>query len=181
MRALAVMVAVVVVLGGCSSSSLRSTPSVLLPDVGAGYRLVPPSGGLSKDALAASTVVPKADMASYLRTASWRSAGERVWTSGEDEFVTDIVATFDDRAGASGLVSLAATVLPGPATRAFDLPDLPSAKGFVQTSDVRGRTMFCVIVFAASGVRAFVLTRCTTNPQDTATVSRLLVQQLARS
>jgi len=120
-------------------------------------------------------------MASYLGASPSVSAGERVWTSQDGGFVTDIVATFRSAADAAGLVALAAKVLPGPATHAFDITGLSSVKGFVQTSVVRGRTMFCVVAFAAAGVRAFVLTRCTTYPQDTTAVSRLVVQQLARA
>lgn len=181
-RATALLAAGVVAVGsGCSSSPVRPAPSVLLPDVGPGYRLVAPSGPLSKTALASATAVPAAAMTPYLRTTSLRSAGERVWTAGSDEFVTDIVATFADATDATGFVQLAAKVLPGPATRAFGIVGLPSASGFVQTSFVRDRTMFCVIAFAPAGVHAFVVTRCTAAPQDTTTVSRLLVQQLARA
>ena len=81
-------------LGACSSSDPRPTPSVLLPDVGPGYHLADASGPLSKEALAVATALPKAVMSSYLTNAGWRSGGERVWTSTNDGFVTDIVATF---------------------------------------------------------------------------------------
>lgn len=173
---------IVAVVCACSSSPpVRPSPNVLLPDVGAGYRLVAPSGPLSRAALAAATAVPQREMASYLSASSLVSAGERVWTSKDGDFVTDIVATFRSAADAAGLAALATKVLPGPATRAFDIVGLTSVKGFVQTSVVRGRTMFCVIAFAPAGARAFVLTRCTTFPQDTTAVSRLVVQQLARA
>lgn len=181
-RARALLLAVAVaLLGGCGSSPVRPSPSVLLSDVGAGYRLVAPSGPLSKAALASATAVPEPAMSAYLRTTSLRSAGERVWTHGRDEFVTDLVASFADATDAAGFVQLATNALPGPATRGFSITGLPSATGFVQTSFVRDRTMFCVIAFASAGVRAFVVTRCTAAPQDTTAVSRLLVQQLARA
>jgi len=173
---------VVAVVCACSSSPpVRPSPNVLLPDVGAGYRLVAPSGPLSRAALAAATAVPQREMASYLDASSLVSAGERVWTSEGGGFVTDTVATFGSAADAAGLVALAAKVLPGPATHPFDIIGLSSVKGFVQTSAVRGRTMFCVIAFVPAGVRAFVLTRCTTYPQDTTTVSRLVAKQLIRA
>jgi hypothetical protein len=136
---------------------------------------------LSSDALAVATAIPQPAMASYLAAASLRSAGERVWTSTTDGFVTDIVATFASAADADGLVAVAAKTLPGPASRAFSPPGAPGARGFVQTSDVAGKTMFCVIAFAPSGVHAFVVTRCTPYPQDTVTLTGLLTQQLARA
>jgi len=181
-RVVPVLCAALLALTGCGSSSPHPTPAVLLPGVEAGYRLSPASGTLSAEALAVATAVPKPTMSAYLRRAQLRSAGERVWTSPADGFVTDIVATFGSTADAAGLVALARRTLPGPATRAFSLPGLPDdAQGFVQTSDVAGTTMFCVFAFAPSGVQVFVLTRCTPYPQDTVTVSRLLVQQLARA
>lgn len=168
-------------LTGCGSSSRHPTPAVLLPGVGAGYRLAPASGPLNAEGLAAATALPKATISAYLHRARLRSAGEKVWTSPAHGFVTDIVAAFTSNADAQGLVALARTTLPGPATRAFSLPGLPDARGFVQSSDVAGTTMFCVFGFAPSGARVFVLTRCTPYPQDTVTVSRLLAQQLARA
>jgi len=174
-------IAVALLFTACSSSSARPSPSVLLPAVGAGYHEATASGPLSQDALTVATAVPKASMASYLSQASLRSAGERVWTSTTDGFVTDIVATFTSAADAVGLVQLAATTLPGPASRAFSPPGVPGARGFVQTSDVAGKTMFCVIAFAPSGVQAFIVTRCTPYPQDTVTLSTLLTQQMARA
>ena len=168
-------------LGACSSSDPRPTPSVLLPDVGPGYHLADASGPLSKEALAVATALPKAVMSSYLTNAGWRSAGERVWTSTNDGFVTDIVATFAKDDDATGLVALAQKTLPGPATTSFTPPGVAGARGFVQTSDVAGKTMFCIITFASSGTRAFVVTRCTPYPQDTTVASGLLVQQLTRA
>ena len=154
---------------------------MLLPDVGAGYGLAPASGPLTAEGLAAATAVPRSTMSAYLHRAQLRSAGEKVWTSAADGFVTDIVARFASTADAAGWASLAGKTRPGPATRAFSLPGVPEARGFVQTSDVRGTTMFCVFAFAPSGAQVFVLTRCTPYPQDTVTVSRLLAQQLARA
>ena len=165
----------------CRSSDARPSPSVLLPDVGPGYHLAPASGPLSKDALTVATALPKAAMSSYLHGAKWRSAGERVWTSTADGFVTDIVATFATADGAQGLVTLAQQTLPGPATQPFTPPGVTGARGFVQTSEVAGKTMFCVITFAKSGPQAFVVTRCTPYPQDTTVASGLLMRQLARA
>jgi len=180
-RAVLVSCATLLVLTGCGSSSHRPTPAVLLPGVGAGYRPAAASGPLSADALAAATALPKPTLAAYLRRAKLRSAGEKVWTSSGDGFVTDIVASFRSTGDATGLVTLAGTTLPGPATRAFSLPRLPDARGFLQTSDVAGTTMFCVFAFAPSGSEVFLVTRCTPYPQDTVTVSRLLAQQMARA
>ena len=165
---------------GGSSSAARPTPAVLLSRVGGGYHLADASGPLSKDSLAAATAVPRAAMASYLGRARLRSAGERVWTSANDGFVTDIVATFATSDEARGLVTLAAKTLSGPASQPFSPPGVPGAQAFVQTSDVAGKTMFCVFAFAPSGAQAFVVTRCTPYPQDTVTLSRLLTEQLAR-
>jgi hypothetical protein len=174
-------IAIASALGACSSSDPRPTPSVLLPDVGPGYHLADATGPLSKEALAVATAVPKEAMSSYLRTAGWRSAAERVWTSTADGFVTDVVATFSKEDGATGLLALAQKTLPGPATTSFTPPGVAGARGFVQTSDVAGKTMFCIITFASSGTRAFVVTRCTPYPQDTTVAAHLLVQQLARA
>ena len=174
--------ATVILLSACSSSSdPRPTPSVLLPGVGPGYHLAAASGPLSKEALSVATALPKQAMSSYLRDASWRSAGERVWTSTSDGFVTDIVVTFATAADASGLVALASTTLSGAATSPFTPPGVAGARGFVQTSEVAGSTKFCVITFAPSGARTFIVTRCTPYPQDTTVASRLLAQQVARA
>ena len=176
------MAPLLLVLSACASSSpAKPTPSVLLPRVGVGYHLADASGPLSKDALAVATAVPHAAMTSYLSAAQLRSAGERVWTSAGDGFVTDIVATFASADDARGLVALAAKTLPGPASQAFSPPGVAGASGFVQTSDVAGKTMFCVLGFSASGARAFVVTRCTPYPQDTVTLTRLLAEQMARA
>jgi hypothetical protein len=178
---LLIPLAATVIVCGCSSSGPRSTSPVLLSDVGPGYHVAPASGPLSKDALGSATALPKATMAAYLRRAGWRSATERVWTSSTDGFVTDIVVTFASSADASGLATLASKTLPGDATRPFTPPGVPEARGFVQTSAVDGTTMFCVFAFAPNGSRVFVVTRCTPYPQDTSTVTRLLMQQLARA
>lgn len=179
-RRVGALIAVLVALAGCTSTPSRASTGALLPDVGSGYHVGTVSGPLSKNAFAAATAVRKDAMTSYLRGAGWRDGAERVWTSASDGFVTDIVATFASAAAAAGVVQLAGRTLPGAATRAFSLSALPSARGFVQTSAVAGKTMFCVIAFASSGTRAFVVTRCTPYPQDTTTVSRLLERQLTR-
>ena len=154
---------------------------MLLPDVGSGYHLAAASGPLSKEALAIATAVPKSAMSSYLGGASWQGAGERVWTSTTDGFVTDIVTTFTTADDAAGLVALAQKTLSGPASSPFTPPGVARARGFVQTSDVAGKTMFCVITLAPSGARTFIVTRCTPYPQDTTVASRLLEQQLVRA
>ena len=85
-----------------------------------------------------------------------------------------------DQHPAGRLVAVAGSVLPGPATQGFAL-GVGDGRGFVQTSDVRGQTMFCVIAFFTSGARAFIVTRCTPYPQDTTTVTRLARDQLTRA
>jgi hypothetical protein len=176
------LAAVALLLAGCGSSSIsRRTPAVLLPDVGAGYHLAAASGPLSRDTLAVATAVPPEAMSSYLDGVQLRSAGERVWTSSHKGFVTDIVATFASATGAQGLVALAAKALPGAATSPFSPPGVTGARGFVQTSEVAGKTMFCTIALASAGARVFVVTRCTPYPQDTVTVSRLLALQMRRA
>src|SRR5207302_2442176 len=114
------LTSLVLVLSGCSSSSAsKPTPAVLLSHVGEGYHLSDASGPLSKDSLAVATAVPQAAMASYLSGSQLRSAGERIWTSATDGFVTDIVATFAQTDGAQGLVALAAKTLPSPGSQPF--------------------------------------------------------------
>lgn len=171
-------VAVALVPTACSSGP-RPTSAVLLPSPGPGYHLSGASGPLTKQALTFATALPREDMASYLASVTFRRAAERVWTSSADGFVTDIVVEVGDGAQAAALVSTAGRVLPGAATRSFAIG--ANGRGFVQTSDVQGRTMFCVIAFLSTGLRAFVLTRCTPYPQDTATVSRLANEQIRRS
>ena len=151
----------------------------MLDDVGAGYHVASASGPLTRGDLASATALPHDVMASYLTSVTFRRAAERVWTSSADGFVTDIVIELGTAAQAAALVGLASRVLPGDATRAFALTE--GGRGFLQTSDVHGRTMFCVIGFVPAGPRAFVLTRCTPYPQDTATVARLVRDQLRRS
>jgi hypothetical protein len=175
--------AVLAVAVGCGGSapSVRPTPHVLLTAVGAGYRLMPPTGPLSRSDLASATALPRAQMTSYLDRVSLTSAAERVWTAADGGFVTDIVVTVATAAQAADLVDVASRVLPGPATRPFDVAGAPRARGFVQTSDVRGQIEFCVIAFVAVDARAFVLTRCTPYPQDTTVVQRLVDEQIARA
>jgi len=176
------LTAMTLVVSACASKgSAKPTPAVLLSDVGAGYHLADASGPLTKDSLAVATAVPHAELAAYLDSAALRSAGERVWTSAKDGFVTDIVASFASTDAAQGLVALAAKTLPGPATQPFLPPGVTGARGFVQTSDVAGKTMFCVIGFAPAGAQAFIVTRCTPYPQDTVTLSRLLTEQMQRA
>jgi hypothetical protein len=176
--ALAVVVAVALVPLACSSGP-RPTSAVLLPSPGPGYHLSSASGPVTKQALGFATALPPEEMASYLASVTFRRAAERVWTSPADGFVTDIVVEVGNDAQAAALVSTAGRVLPGAATRSFAVGD--NGRGFVQTSDVRGQTMFCVIAFLSSGLRAFVLTRCTPYPQDTTSVSRLATEQIRRS
>jgi hypothetical protein len=181
-RVVLAVTAVGLVLSGCGpASTAKPTPAVLVPSVGDGYHLANASGPLSAESLAVATAVPHAAMTAYLSGASLRSAGERVWTSNADGFVTDIVARFASAQDAQGLVALAGKTLPGPASQPFSPPGTPGGRGFVQTSDVAGKTMFCVIGFAPSGVQVFMVTRCTPYPQDTVTLSHLLAQQLARA
>jgi hypothetical protein len=154
---------------------------VLLPGVGDGYRRVPPSGPLSASALTRATALPQPVMSSYLDRVTMRSAAERVWRSDDDGFVTDVVVTVGNAADAALLVRTAEQTLPGDATRMFDVTGVAGARGFVQTSDVAGRTMFCVVAFLAVDARAFVVTRCTPYPQDTVSVTALARAQAARA
>ena len=162
------------------SSPARPTSALLLPSPGPGYHLNRASGPLTERALAVATALPRETMTTYLDSVTFRSASERVWTSRDDGFVTDAVIEVGDAESAARLVDLAGTSLPGDATTAFAL-DVAGGRGFVQTSDVHGQTMFCVIAFFSVDVRAFVLTRCTPYPQDTATVTQLAKDQLARA
>ena len=174
-RLLACATAVLAV--ACTSSSPAT--ALLLDDAGAGYHVASASGPLTRADLASATALPHDVMSSYLASVRFRRAAERVWTSSADGFVTDIVVEVGTAAQAAALVSLANRVLPGEATRAFALN--AGGSGFLQTSAVHGQTMFCVIGFVPAGLRAFVLTRCTPYPQDTATVARLVRDQLRRS
>lgn len=162
----------------CSSPG-RPTSALLLPSPGPGYHLSSASGPLTKQALAVATAVPHDTMAAYLDSVSFRSASERVWTSREDGFVTDAMIEVADAGSAAKLVDVAGSSLPGEATTTFAL-GVAGGRGFLQTSDVRGQTMFCVIAFFSVDVKGFVITRCTPYPQDTATVARLSKQQVAR-
>jgi hypothetical protein len=130
--------------------------------------------------VAFATALPHDTMAAYVASVPFRSASERVWTSRDDGFVTDLVAEVGAAQYAARLVAVAGTTLSGPATRSFDL-GIAGSRGFVQTSDVHGQTMFCVVAFLSAGARAFVVTRCMPYPQDTTTVSRLAREQLARA
>ena len=163
----------------CSSPG-GPTATVLLPSPGPGYHLNDASGPLTKHALAFATALPHDTMAAYLDSVAFRSASERIWTSHEDGFVTDVVVETGDATEAAQLVDLAGSALPGPATQAFAL-GVGGGRGFIQTSDVRGQTMFCVIAVFAVAARGFVVTRCTPYPQDTAPVTQLARQQLARA
>lgn len=163
----------------CASAG-RPTAAVLLPSPGQGYHLNDASGPLTKHALAFVTALPRDTMAAYVDSVPFRRASERVWTSREDGFVTDVVVETGEPAAAMRLVDLAGKALPGPATQPFAL-GVAGGRGFVQTSDVRGQTMFCVIAFFAVDVRAFVVTRCTPYPQDTATVTQLAREQFDRA
>ena len=176
-RALAVGVALVVAVG-CSSSSPRPSSSLLLDSPGPGYHLSGVSGPLGKRTLESATALPRGAMAAYLGSVRFRRASERVWTAADDGFVTDVVVELANEADAAALPFAAGRVLPGPATRPFGIP---RGRGFVQTSDVHGTTMFCVIAFVSAGPRAFVVTRCTPYPQDTSFVTRLVHDQLARA
>jgi hypothetical protein len=176
-RRLARSVAGLGLLAACTSPS-HSASSLLLDTAGAGYHLDGASGPLTKEALSSATALPHDEMASYLASVTFRRAAERVWTSPADGFVTDVVVEVGGAAEAAELVSVANRVLPGPATRGFAVGD--TGRGFVQTSDVHGQTMFCVMAFLQAGVRAFVLTRCTPYPQDTTTVTGLARDQLRR-
>jgi hypothetical protein len=177
-RRLLVPVVGALLAAACTASS-QPTSSLLLTDVGSGYHVAGASGPLTRTALTSATAVPRDAMASYLTSVTLRRASERVWTSSADGFVTDVVIEVGSAAQATALVTLADRVLPGVATRGFTLAD--GGRGFVQTSDVHGQTMFCVIGFLPAGLRAFVLTRCTPYPQDTATVSQLVREQLRRT
>ena len=173
-------VGVIVLAVAACSSSHRPTSPLLLSSPGPGYHLSGVSGPLTKRGLAFATALPHDTMTSYLTSAGFRSASERVWTSRADGFVTDVVVEVDDTASAARLVEVAGSALPGAATRAFDL-GAGGGRGFLQTSDVHGQTMFCVIGVLSVATRAFVLTRCTPYPQDTTTVTRLAREQLARA
>ena len=163
----------------CSSPG-RPTATVLLRSPGSGYHLNDASGPLTKHALGFATALPRQTMTAYLDSIPFRSASERVWTSREDGFVTDVIIETGDPAAADRLVDLAGSVLPDPATQAFAL-GVAGGRGFVQTSDVRGQTMFCVIAVFAVDARGFVLTRCTPYPQDAATVTLLAREQYDRA
>ena len=178
-RPFALFSLLVLVTASCSSPA-RPTSALLLPAPGAGYHLSSASGPLTQDALSVATALPSDTMAAYLRAAGFRSASERVWTSAHDGFVTDAMVEVSDASAAARLVDVAGKTLPGPATSPFTL-GVGNGRGFVQTSDVHGQTMFCVIGFFSAGPRAFVLTRCTPYPQDTATLTRLSKEQLARA
>lgn len=177
MRRLLVVAAVV--LAGCSTGSSPS-PAILLPSVGDGYSVSAVSGPLSRDSLVHATALPALDMSSFLRAAHLQHAAERVWTSGDGSFVTEVVTALATAAEAAALVARAAQVLPGPATRGFSVPGVRGARGFIQTSAVHGRTMFCVIAFMHVKASAFVVTRCTLTPQDTTYVTRLAQEQVHR-
>jgi hypothetical protein len=177
-RQLAFAVTAALAAASCASAS-KPTSAVLLPSPGSGYHLSAASGPLTKQALAFATALPHDTMAAYLASAGFRGASERVWTSHDDGFVTDVVVEVGDERSARRLVDVAGTTLPGPATQAFGL-GVDHGRGFVQTSDVHGQTMFCVIAFMSAGARAFVVTRCTPYPQDTTAVTRLARDQFAR-
>lgn len=168
-----------VLTASCSSPG-RPTAGVLLRSPGAGYHLNDASGPLTKHALAYATALPRDTMAAYLDANPFRSASERVWTSRDDGFVTDVLVDTGEPAAAARLVGLAGSALPGPATQSF-APGVAGGRGFVQTSDVHGQTMFCVMAFFSIDVRAFVVTRCTPYPQDTTTVVRLSKDQFTRA
>ena len=176
----ALLLAALLLATASCSSSPRPTSDLLLRSPGAGYHLNAASGPLTVGALTVATALPHATMAAYLDSVTFRSASERVWTSHDDGFVTDVVVEVGDARSATRLVEVAAATLPGDATTAFAL-GVAGGRGFVQTSDVHGQTMFCVIGFFSVDLRAFVLTRCTPYPQDTATVVRLAREQLARA
>lgn len=168
------------VAGGCSVGSGK-TPQVLLPSVGPGYSLSRASGPLSADALTHATALPPDDLRVHLRAVRLQRAAERVWTARDGGFVTDIVITVATVEQAAGLVQLSGRVLPGPATRAYTVPGVSGGRGFIQTSVVRGQTMFCVIAFFNVQASAFVVTRCSPTPQDTTEVSRLAAEQARRA
>ena len=149
----------------------------LLQHAGPGYRVVAPSGPLTRRALESATAVPSSTMRSYLAGVRFRRAAERVWTERDGSFVTDVVVEVGDHDQAQALVSAAARVLPGPATRPFTPQGVEGGRGFLQTAQARGRTMFCVVVVLAADVRAFVVTGCTPYPQDTTAVVRLASEQ----
>jgi hypothetical protein len=178
-RGLAFTVIAVLVATSCSSPS-KPASNTLLDSPGSSYHLSGASGPLTQRALAFATALPHDTMAAYVASARFRSASERVWTSHDDGFVTDVVVEVGDERSARRLVDVAGATLPGPATRAFDV-GVDDGRGFVQTSDVHGQTMFCVIAFMSAGARAFVVTRCTPYPQDTTTVTRLARDQLTRA
>ena len=175
-----VVTSVVGLLVTACSSPGQPTSGVLLPSAGSGYHLNRASGPLTKQSLAAATALPHDTMARYVDSVTFRRASERVWTSHDDGFVTDIVIELGDDRSATRLVDVASATLPGPATQAFAL-GVADGRGFVQTSAVHGQTMFCVIAFLAVSTRAFVVTRCTPYPQDTTTVIRLVRDQYARA
>ena len=178
-RRLLPCVALIAVLVACSPAH-RPTSRLLVASPGAGYHLSKVSGPLTSKDLAFATALPHDTMAAYLSSVTLRSASERVWTSHDDGFVTDILVEVGDAQSAVRLVDVANSALGGGAGQGFAL-GVGQGRGFVQTSDVHGQTMFCVIAVLPVAARAFVLTRCTPYPQDTTVLTRLAREQLSKA
>lgn len=190
---LALLLAAVLAVSACSPQQGRPSSreadrlaELLLPVIPGAYEPGPDAanGALDREQAAQSTLVPPGRLSSYLEDAGYRGGYGRVWLGPAGDYVTTLVFSFDQAAGATGVVALARSELEASVGALVEsLREVPGGLAFVLTGKrrVKEDVVFCQGAWFAHGREAFTVTTCAPYPAGLDAAARLATRQFDRA